>query len=155
MIRNKNMHPDATARTEYFWFDLSENTATAAIADTNVYVPVPYNCRVIEIAATHNTIVGAGNSGSASIRFYRANSASIASATTTSLLASGAITFSSGTAVGTVQTATLNTAQVTGRNAGMVVSAGTTLLIAFDNTATSAVNYVSGYLKVVLEDEAV
>ena len=151
-IRTRNIHFDSGSRTVYLDFGLSENTATAAILDTNIYVPCPLNGRIIEIGATHGVIVGAGNSGSASIRFYRAGSASIASATTTSLLASGAITFSSGTAVGTVQTATLNTAQLTGKDSGMVVSAGTTLLVAFDTTATNAVNHVKGYFKVVLDD---
>ena len=151
-IQTRNIGYDSDIRTEYLHFNIGENSSTAAILDASLYIPMPYNCRVVEIAATHGVIVGAGNSGSTTLNFYRAGSATVASATTTSLLASGGISFSSGTAAGGIVTATLNTAQITGKDAGMLVSAGTTLLVLFDTTATSAVNHIRGYLKVVLDD---
>lgn len=121
--------------------DYYVNTATAVLADRDFYIPIPANGRIKEIVAGLNLAGGAANSGSVTINFYRPSSATVvASATTTGLLASGGISFDSGTTVGAITTATLNTSLVTGRSGGMEVSGGTTLLFSVNGTATTTVN---------------
>ena len=151
-IKNRNIAANNPTKSEMLRFGFEDYGSGTALADTNLYIPVPHNGRVKEIVALAGFSGGAGNSGSVTLNFYRANSSSIASATTTSLLASGGISFNSGTTVGAISTATLNTSIVTGNKGGMLVSAGTTLLINSNFTATSTVNFIQGYIRIEYDD---
>ena len=155
MIKARSIDFDSSVKTMMFNFSIGENTATAALADRSIYIPVHSDGRVIEIGVTLFVAGGAANSGSVTMNFYRAGSATIASATTTSLFATGGILLNSGTAVGGIQTATLSTSVIVGPEAGMLVSAGTTLLVDYDFTATSTVNHVRGYIKMIIDDPIV
>lgn len=151
-IRQRNIHPDAAARQVMITWEYGDNTATAALLDSDFPVQCPYNGRLIEIGVAAGLGAGAANSGSASLRFYRAGSATFASATTTNLLHSGTISIGSGTTVGVTQTATLNTSVLVGPAAGMLVTAGTSFLVSYDTTATNTTNVLSGYFKIIVDD---